>query len=184
MNSPLSALSPSRLVIPSCAFRLVSLVIGLLLCSCSCSSFPHRQAASAFLLPSPPRTATLRRRRHHGDGTTGRSRPLAEGIVLFSDRSAVIEPEPAVPIPGQASDDASNAAPSATSVHSEEDSDVNDDDSIRTQSAFSALSNYVSNCIIQSDIKRIKGLDGASTGWTSWVDDESAFRLQRCIDAL
>ena len=50
--------------------------------------------------------------------------------------------------------------------------------------AFSALSEFVSNCIIQSDIKRIKGLDGASTGWTSWVDDEAAFKLQACIDQL
>ena len=50
--------------------------------------------------------------------------------------------------------------------------------------AFSALSEFVSNCILQSDIKRIKGLDGASTGWTSWVDDEAAFKLQALIDQL
>lgn len=50
--------------------------------------------------------------------------------------------------------------------------------------AFSALSEFVSNCILQSDLKRIKGLDGASTGWTSWVDDEAAFKLQACIDQM
>ena len=28
------------------------------------------------------------------------------------------------------------------------------------------------------------GNDGASTGWTSWVDEKSCFRLQKCIDKL
>jgi hypothetical protein len=28
------------------------------------------------------------------------------------------------------------------------------------------------------------GNDGASTGWTSWVDENSSFRLQKCFDRL
>lgn len=64
------------------------------------------------------------------------------------------------------------------------DSQDEQDESEEDITAFSALSEFVSNCILQSDLKRIKGLDGASTGWTSWVDDEAAFKLQACIDQM
>jgi hypothetical protein len=52
----------------------------------------------------------------------------------------------------------------------------------------SAFSNLVSNLvetIIASDAKRdTKGQDGASTGWTSWVDEAAAARLSRAVAAL
>ena len=95
--------------------------------------------------------------------------------ILFADQSAVAEPSAAASVSSGASVSASDDVAPDDQSTAEESS---------TQSAFIALSNYVSNCIIQSDIKRIKGLDGASTGWTSWVDDEAAFRLQACIDLL
>eukprot|EP00978_Attheya_sp_CCMP212_P023754 scaffold73428_cov53-Attheya_sp.AAC.1 len=50
--------------------------------------------------------------------------------------------------------------------------------------AFRTLAGNVARCLVRSDLKRNFGLDGASTGWTSWVDDESAFRLQCCIDYM
>ena len=51
-------------------------------------------------------------------------------------------------------------------------------------SDFQILAGNVGNCLIQSDLKRDSGFDGSSTGWTSWVDEQSAFRLQKCIDKL
>ena len=50
--------------------------------------------------------------------------------------------------------------------------------------AFDILAGNIALCLHKSDMKRDDGRDGASTGWTSWVDDASAFRLQSCIDAL
>ena len=83
----------------------------------------------------------------------------------------------------------SAAAAAAAGTTAEQASEVVDakdeqDKSEEIITAFSALSEFVSNCILQSDLKRIKGLDGASTGWTSWVDDEAAFKLQACIDQM
>jgi hypothetical protein len=54
-----------------------------------------------------------------------------------------------------------------------------EDDSI-----FEVLARNFANCLILSDVKRMTGNDGASTGWTSWVDEKSCFRLQKCIDKL
>ena len=42
----------------------------------------------------------------------------------------------------------------------------------------------VTQCLLASDRKRDSGFDGSSTGWTSWVDDASALRLQECLDGL
>ncbi|KAL3902413.1 MAG: hypothetical protein SGARI_005848, partial [Bacillariaceae sp.] len=42
----------------------------------------------------------------------------------------------------------------------------------------------MARCLISSDLKRDSGFDGSSTGWTSWVEESSAFRLQKCIDKL
>jgi hypothetical protein len=46
------------------------------------------------------------------------------------------------------------------------------------------LAGNLANCLICSDTKRMTGNDGASTGWTSWVDEKSSFRLQKCFDRL
>ena len=51
-------------------------------------------------------------------------------------------------------------------------------------SAFDVLAGNIGLCLYKSDLKRDDGFDGASTGWTSWVDGESALRLKLCIDAL
>lgn len=51
-------------------------------------------------------------------------------------------------------------------------------------SAWDALAGNMGQCLIASDLKRDSGFDGSSTGWTSWVDGASAFRLQNCIDKL
>lgn len=51
-------------------------------------------------------------------------------------------------------------------------------------SAWEVLAGNIALCLIQSDLKRDSGFDGSSTGWTSWVDEASAFRLQKCMDKL
>jgi len=53
-----------------------------------------------------------------------------------------------------------------------------------TRTAWQYVAGNVTECLIQSDRKRNAGNDGASTGWTSWVDEASAGRLQTCIDDL
>jgi hypothetical protein len=45
-------------------------------------------------------------------------------------------------------------------------------------SAFEILAGNI-HCLVKSDLKRQTGLDGSSTGWTSWVQEYSAFRMQR-----
>ena len=51
-------------------------------------------------------------------------------------------------------------------------------------SAFQILAGNMAQCLVMSDRKRDTGMDGASTGWTSWVDDKSSFTLQKCMDKL
>ena len=50
--------------------------------------------------------------------------------------------------------------------------------------AWTVLADSIAFCLVQSDLKRDSGFDGSSTGWTSWVEEASAFRLQKCIDKL
>jgi vesicle-fusing ATPase len=50
--------------------------------------------------------------------------------------------------------------------------------------AWDILAGNMARCLISSDLKRDSGFDGSSTGWTSWVEESSAFRLQKCIDKL
>lgn len=56
---------------------------------------------------------------------------------------------------------------------------TNDEDS-----AVDILAGNIGICLYKSDLKRNDGHDGASTGWTSWVEQASAFRLKNCMDAL
>lgn len=49
---------------------------------------------------------------------------------------------------------------------------------------FEILADSIAQCLVLSDIKRHTGNDGASTGWTSWVDEGSSFRLQSCINKI
>ena len=53
-----------------------------------------------------------------------------------------------------------------------------------SDSAFSILADAALNCIYKSDLKRLSGHDGASTGWTSWVEESSAFQLQQAVNRL
>ena len=53
-----------------------------------------------------------------------------------------------------------------------------------SMSAWEVLAGNIANCLIQSDLKRDSGFDGSSTGWTSWVEESSAFRLQKFMDKL
>ena len=50
--------------------------------------------------------------------------------------------------------------------------------------AWNILGGNVATCLVASDLKRKSGFDGGSTGWTSWVEESSAYRLQQCIDRL
>ena len=49
---------------------------------------------------------------------------------------------------------------------------------------FSVLAGNIVDCLVKSELKRDSGFDGASTGWTSWVEGASALRLQACMDKL
>jgi hypothetical protein len=51
-------------------------------------------------------------------------------------------------------------------------------------SAFQELAEHVFGTLIQSDCKRNRGYDGASTGWTAWVDEKSSTQLQNTIDHI
>jgi vesicle-fusing ATPase len=51
-------------------------------------------------------------------------------------------------------------------------------------SAFETIAGNIALCLVQSDLKRDDGRDGASTGWTAWIDEASAFGLQKCLDAV
>mmetsp|Transcript_28752 Transcript_28752/g.43881 ORF Transcript_28752/g.43881 Transcript_28752/m.43881 type:complete len:597 (+) Transcript_28752:104-1894(+) len=51
-------------------------------------------------------------------------------------------------------------------------------------SAWDTLVGNIASCLIQSDLKRDSGFDGSSTGWTSWVEASTAFRLEQCINKL
>jgi len=50
--------------------------------------------------------------------------------------------------------------------------------------AFSSLALAVAQCLLASDAKRDTGLDGASTGWTSWIEQKSESVLRECIDKI
>jgi hypothetical protein len=50
--------------------------------------------------------------------------------------------------------------------------------------SFSMLAYCVTQCLVASDAKRATGFDGASTGWTSWMDQESEFVLRESLDKL
>lgn len=65
-----------------------------------------------------------------------------------------------------------------TSKEEEEETEEFDD------AAFDILAGNIAICLHKSDLKRDDGFDGASTGWTSWVDDTAALRLGSCMDAL
>ena len=56
--------------------------------------------------------------------------------------------------------------------------------SIEDMSAWEILAGNVATCIIASDMKRATGMDGGSTGWTSWIEESSSFKLQQCVDRL
>ena len=63
-----------------------------------------------------------------------------------------------------------------TSSKGDEESDI---------SALTALAGNTAQCLISSDLKRKGGGDGGgSTGWTSWVEEKTAYKLQCCVDIM
>ena len=53
-----------------------------------------------------------------------------------------------------------------------------------SSSAFDILLDNVASCLTASDLKRDRGNDGAATGWTAWIDERSAYRLQSCLNQI
>lgn len=57
--------------------------------------------------------------------------------------------------------------------------------SVKSASGFDQIAGCAANTIVCSDQKRDEtGFDGASTGWTSWVDEKSATQLQDTVDQI
>lgn len=74
-------------------------------------------------------------------------------------------------------------ASSVSDVETDVNADVNVN--VEPEDGWEILSGNVCDCLIKSDLKRLGGGDGGgSTGWTSWVDNESALRLQSCMNLL
>ena len=55
---------------------------------------------------------------------------------------------------------------------------------ISTSNTFLELAKYSYNILLQSDLKLNDGFDGASTGWTSWVEVNSSKQLHNFMDQL
>lgn len=55
---------------------------------------------------------------------------------------------------------------------------------VQEDDPFSALAFCVAQCLLASDTKRANAFDGASTGWTSWIDQQSEFILRACLDSI
>ena len=49
---------------------------------------------------------------------------------------------------------------------------------------FTEVSGLVGDCLVQSDRKRQLGNDGASTGWTSWADEDAVDQVQTLLDSF
>jgi len=62
--------------------------------------------------------------------------------------------------------------------------DDDDDDSDDDMSPFSLMVDNALNCLYKSDLKRQGGADGGSTGWTSWVEEKSAFQLEQVMNRV
>jgi hypothetical protein len=60
----------------------------------------------------------------------------------------------------------------------------NNDEDDESLTFWSQLSDRITQCLLESDRKRDDGFDGASTGWTSWVEEKSARALQECFDRM
>ena len=57
-------------------------------------------------------------------------------------------------------------------------------DAAEDMDAITVLAGNIVQCLVKSELRRKGGKDGGATGWTSWVDDASAYSLRCCIDAL
>lgn len=71
----------------------------------------------------------------------------------------------------------------ADKTQNEQHSDSNSEEETDVP-IFQVLAANIIHCLVMSDLKRNKSNDGASTGWTSWADEASSFRLQSCVDYL
>ena len=77
-----------------------------------------------------------------------------------------------------------NGSGSGTSVANEMNTTEGEQTAVVSMSAWEILAGNVATCLIASDQKRATGMDGGSTGWTSWIEESSSFRLQQCVDRL
>jgi len=59
---------------------------------------------------------------------------------------------------------------------------ANDSTTSTSTSIFQTLAHHIADTVIRSDAKRDTGFDGASTGWTSWIDETAATELQAVVD--
>ncbi len=88
---------------------------------------------------------------------------------------------------GETNTDTDTDTDTAVTVVKTETDDDDDDknNELEDVDALTALAGNIVQCLVKSDLKRKGGGDGGgSTGWTSWVDDASAFKLQCCLDAI
>ncbi len=77
----------------------------------------------------------------------------------------------------------------STQLHVTQDDPILRSERLETEledmDAVTTLAGNIVQCLFKSDLKRKGGGDGGgSTGWTSWVDDPSAYSLKCCIDSL
>jgi len=75
--------------------------------------------------------------------------------------------------------DENRSSESSSESRTDENKGVDNDDS-----AFHLLSFQLVTCLLKSDLKRDSAMDGAATGWTSWVDEASALALQSCFNSM
>ena len=73
---------------------------------------------------------------------------------------------------------------SSLSAEAEAVKDVFSVHDLDSESMFDVLAGNVAQCLVMSDMKRKMGNDGASTGWTSWVEEKAAFWLEQTIDRI
>jgi hypothetical protein len=58
------------------------------------------------------------------------------------------------------------------------------EEEVDEDSAYRILAGNIATCLMASDLKRDDGTDGAATGWTAWIDEPSAYRLQSCLNLI
>ncbi|CAB9515427.1 AAA ATPase forming ring-shaped complexes [Seminavis robusta] len=154
----------------SCRPRSVLLVVGIL--------FVLRCPLShAWVSNSVFRTSCARQFPRNYAATIEADVPVQDSII-----PAVAEESSPPPVSEDST--TTTSAENSTLLELEKDSNATTEEGDHDDSAFEVLAGNTALCLHKSDLKRDDGFDGASTGWTSWVDDASALRLRSCLDGL